>query len=201
VAQKVQAQQEKFAQLVKSDKALKDFAEEGKTLLARMPRLEAQRKLRKEYQALLDGKINLEQFLDHRKALVESTKLPRAEAVEFAEKIMDAIRIITRGYVKKLDPHHMVVWAIKGLYRQVDVTGTTPVLYPNKIPDEIAAKLKDVADMNEEQLITLLADARQAVGKREDLDKHKDIDWTLKRMLHRHTDPYTTYVDKEERSG
>jgi carboxyl-terminal processing protease len=199
VAQKVQAQQEKFAQLVKSDKALKDFAEEGKTLLARMPRLEAQRKLRKEYQALLDGKINLEQFLDHRKALVESTKLPRAEAVEFAEKIMDAIRIITRGYVKKLDPHDMVVWAIKGLYRQVDVTGTTPVLYPNKIPDEIAAKLKDVADMNEEQLITLLADARQAVGKREDLDKHKDIDWTLKRMLHRHTDPYTTYVDKEEK--
>jgi carboxyl-terminal processing protease len=199
VTEKFKQQEDKFAQMVKGNNKLKKFAEEGKSLLSRMPRLEAQRKLRKEYQALLEGKIDLEKFLSQREAIVESTKLPRADAVNFAEKVMDAIRIITRGYFKKLDPHDMVVWAVKGLYRQVDVTGTTSVLYPNKIPEEIAAKLKDVADMNEDQLTELLADARQAVGKREDLDKHKDIDWTLKRMLHRHTDPYTTYIDREEK--
>lgn len=199
VAGKVKEQEDKFAQLLKDGKVPEKYAEEGKTLLARMPRLEAQRKLRKEYQALLSGKIDLDKFLHERKAIVESTKLPRAEAVEFAEKIMEAIKTITRGYVKMLDPHEMVVWAVKGLYQQVDVTGTMPVLYPNKIPEKIAARLKDVADMNEEQLTELLADARQAVGKREDLDKHKDIDWTLKRMLHKHTDPYTTYIDREEK--
>ncbi len=199
VAGKIKEQEDKFAQLVKDGKVPQKYAEEGKTLLGRMPRLEAQRKLRKDYQAILSGKIDLDKFTSERKEIVESTKLPRSDAVEFAEKVMDAIRIITRGYVKKLDPHDMVVWAIRGLYRQVDVTGTTPVLYPNKIPEKIAAKLKDVADMNEEQLSELLADARQAVGKREDLDKHKDIDWTLKRMLLKHTDPYTTYIDKEEK--
>ncbi len=199
VAQKVKEQEDKFAQMVKDGKVNEKFAEEGKTLLARMPRLEAQRKLRKEYQALLDGKIDFNKFLSQRKAIVESTKLSREDARDFAEKVMDAIRIVTRGYVKKLDPHDMVVWAIKGLYRQVDVTGTTPVLYPNKIPEKIAAKLNNVADMNEEELTELLIEARQAVGKREDLDKHKDIDWTLKRMLHKHTDPYTTYIDREEK--
>ncbi len=199
VAGKIKEQEDKFAQLVKDGKVPQKYAEEGKTLLGRMPRLEAQRKLRKDYQAILSGKIDLDKFTSERKEIVESTKLPRSDAVEFAEKVMDAVRIVTRGYVKKLDPHDMVVWAIRGLYRQVDVTGTTPVLYPNKIPEKIAAKLKDVADMNEEQLSELLADARQAVGKREDLDKHKDIDWTLKRMLLKHTDPYTTYIDKEEK--
>jgi carboxyl-terminal processing protease len=199
VAGKVKEQAEKFAQMVRDGKVPEKYAEEGKTLLSRMPRLEAQRKLRKDYQALLSGKMDLDKFISERKAIVESTKLPQEDAKEFAEKVMDAINIVTRGYVKKLDKHDMVVWAIKGLYRQVDVTGTTPVLYPNKIPEKIAAKFKDIADMNDEQLTDLLADARQAVGKREDLDKHKDIDWTLKRMLLKHTDPYTTYIDKEEK--
>jgi carboxyl-terminal processing protease len=199
VAAKIKAQEDKFAQMIKDGKVPAKYDEEGKTLLARMPRLEAQRKLRKEYQALLEGKIDLEKFTSERKAIVESTKLPPDDAKEFAEKVMDAIRIVTRGYVKKLEKPDLVIWAIKGLYRQVDVTGTTPVLYPNKIPEKIQARLKDIADMNDEQLTELLADARQLVGKREDLDKHKDIDWTLKRMLHKHTDPYTTYIDKEEK--
>jgi carboxyl-terminal processing protease len=199
VAGKVKEQEDKFAQLVKNGEVPSKYADEGKTLLERMPRLEAQRKLRKEYQALLSGKIDLDKFTSERKAIVENTKLSREDAKEFAEKVMDAINIVTRGYVKKLDPHDMVVWAVKGLYRQVDVTGTTPVLYPNKIPEDIAARLKDVNDMSDDQLTDLLIDARKAVGKREDLDKHKDIDWTLKRMLLKHTDPYTTYIDKEEK--
>ena len=102
---------------------------------------------------------------------------------------MDAIKVITRGYVKKINSHDLVVWAIKGLYRQVD----------EKIPENIAARLKDVPDLKDEQLAELLADARQALGKREDLDKHKDIDFTLKRMLYKHTDPYTTYIDPKEK--
>jgi C-terminal peptidase prc len=199
VTAKVKKQLDKFAQMVGDGKVPQEYAGEGKTLLDRMPRLEAQRKLRKEYQALLDSRIDLDKFISQRKDIEKSTKLAQSDAMEFAEKIMDAIKIITRIYVKKLNTQDMVVWAIRGLYRQADVTGTMPVLFPNTIPEDIEAKLKDVADMKEDDLIQLLADARRALGKREDLDKHKDIDYTLKRMLYKHTDPYTTYIDKEEK--
>ena len=39
----------------------------------RMPRLEAQRKLRKEYQALLNGKIDLDKFKTQREDIVKSS--------------------------------------------------------------------------------------------------------------------------------
>ncbi len=190
VAAKVKAQENKFAQLVENGKVPADYAEEGKTLLARMPRLEAQRKLRKEYQALIDGKIDLDKFVSQRKSIIDSTKLKRGDAVDFADKIMDAINTVTHGYVKKLDSHDLVVWAIRGLYRHVD----------EKIPDKIEARLKNINDLGKDELTELLADARQGLGKREDLDKHKDIDYTLKRMLYKHTDPYTTYIDPDEKT-
>ena len=188
VIAKVKEQEDKLAKLIQDGKVPPKFAEEGKTLLSRMPRLEAQRKLRKEYQALINGKIDLDKFTSRRKTILESTKLSDADAANFAEKVMGAILRIKSGYVKKLNTSDLVVWAIKGLYRQVD----------EKIPEKIAARLKDVPDLKEEQLTELLADARQALGKREDLDKHKDIDFTLKRMLYKHTDPYTTYIDSNE---
>jgi carboxyl-terminal processing protease len=189
VEAKAKARVDKFAQLVKNGKVPADYAEEGKTLLSRMPRLEAQRNLRKQYQALLDGKIDLEKFVSERDTILASTKLKRADAVAFADTIMEAIKKIARGYVKKLNPNDLVAWAIKGMYRQVD----------EKLPEKIEEKLKTIGDLKEEELAILLADARQALGKREDLDKHKDIDYTLKRMLYKHTDPYTTYVDPEEK--
>jgi carboxyl-terminal processing protease len=188
VADKMKEQEDKFAQWVKDGKVPEMYAEEGKTLLARMPRLEAQRKLRKEYQALLNDKIDLDTFKKEREAILESTKLPRADAVVFAKTVMSAIRMVAQSYVKKLNPNDMVVWAIKGLYRQVD----------EKLPPKIEAQLKEAADMKTESLLALLADARVALGKREDLDKNKDIDYTLKLMLYKHTDPYTTYIDPEE---
>jgi C-terminal peptidase prc len=189
VTGKVKEQEDKFAELIKDGKVPAKFADEGKTLLSRMPRLEAQRDLRKEYQALINGKIDLDKFNSRRKSILESTELKRADAEDFAEKIMGAIVKIRDDYVKKLNMQDMVVWAIKGLYRHVD----------EKIPENIDARLKDVGSMKESELTRLLADARQALGKREDLDKHKDIDFTLKRMLYKHTDPYTTYIDPEEK--
>ncbi len=190
VTSKVQEQEKKFAGLVKEDKVPKQYANEGKALLERMPRLEAQRKLRKNYQALISDKIDLKKFLAERETILESTKLDRAAAATFAKTVMSAIREVTRYYVKKLNPNDMVVWAIKGLYRQVD----------EKLPAKIEAQLKDVPEMKPEELVDLLTEARLALGKREDLDKNKDIDFTLKRMLYKHTDPYTTYIDPEEKA-
>src|SRR5205085_11885104 len=46
------------------------------------------------------------------------------------------------------------------------------------------------------ELGLLLQTVRSRLGKREDLDKHKDLDIALQRMLSR-LDPYTTYIDPE----
>jgi carboxyl-terminal processing protease len=48
----------------------------------------------------------------------------------------------------------------------------------------------------ESDLTKLVADARQHLGKREDLDDHKDLNASLQHMM-THTDPYTTYIDPE----
>src|SRR5260370_34635446 len=56
--------------------------------------------------------------------------------------------------------------------------------------------LEKVKNLDAGDLKTLLADARQHLGKREDLDNHKDVDYALQRMLF-HLDPYTTYIDPE----
>ena len=62
VIAKVKEEQDKFAHLLKDGKVPAKYAEEGKTLLERMPRLESQRKLRKDYQALIENKIDLDKF-------------------------------------------------------------------------------------------------------------------------------------------
>src|SRR5262249_33255499 len=156
--------------------------------LERMPRLEAQRNLRKQYQALVDGKIDLDKLIAERDAILAGMKLNRDDAMEYAQKVMEAVGIITEGYVKKINQNELVAWAIKGLYRRVD----------EKVPAKIEERLKNIGDLKESDLAVLLADARQALGKREDLDKHKDIDFTLQRML-LHLDPYTTYIDPEQK--
>ena len=84
----------------------------------------------------------------------------------------------------------LVDWAVRGLYRSLD----------EKVPDDVAKKLDSVKTMknpNDRDLRTLLTDVRERLGKREDLDNHKDIDDTLLRML-RHLDPYTTFYTPDE---
>ena len=49
-----------------------EFAHEGRTLLSRMPRLEAQRKLRKEYQALVDGTLSVDKFEEARTGILDA---------------------------------------------------------------------------------------------------------------------------------
>jgi C-terminal peptidase prc len=177
----------KFEKLVKDNtKITPKLADEGRTLLSRMPKLESQRSLRKEYQQMIDGTITVDKFLTERDGILESAKLPRADAETFADKVFDGARMITKDYYKPMKPGELIGWAIRGLYRRVD----------EKIPDNLKARLDKAKDMEESELKGLLADARQGLGAREDLDKHKDVDFALQTML-RHLDPYTTYIDAE----
>lgn len=187
VAPKVKERLAKFEELAKQNpKLTPEIVTQGKDFLSRMPRLEAYRNLRKDYQKLTDGQLTVEKFLESRANILESTKLRRAQAQEFAEKVMDAIKTVSRDYVKEVNRGEMVAHAIRGLYKKAGET----------IPEAIQNDLAKVKEMKEKELLRLLTDARTHLGKREDLDKHKDIDNALFRMLN-HLDPYTTYYDPE----
>jgi C-terminal peptidase prc len=174
------------------EKALKDgtiparYADEARELLERMPRLKKRQELRKAYQELVDGSRTLGRFQKKRDGILASMELRRSEAFDFAERVIGATQIIKKDYLKAINQGEMVGWAIRGLYRYAE----------EKIPPKIEARLKGVKEMREASLAMLLADARQALGKREDLDNLKDMNVSLQRMLHK-LDPYTTFIDKE----
>jgi carboxyl-terminal processing protease len=182
VAAKVKEQLAKLDEL----KLPEPLAAEGKLYLERMPRLESQRALRKEYQQLADGKIDVDAFKARRDTILAGTQLSKRDAAVFARKVIEVTRMIKESYVKKVEQGDLVAWAIKGLYRRID----------EKVPVEFEDKLKNAKGMKEEELSQLLTEIRFKLGKREDLDKHKDIDIALQRMM-ANLDPYTTYIDPE----
>jgi C-terminal peptidase prc len=171
---------------VKSGAIPGKYAAEAKTLLERMPLLKKRQALRKAYQGLVDGQTKLESFEKKREEILESMQLKRTEALVFARKVLEATDVIKEDYVRDVNQGQMVVWAVRELYNYVE----------EKVPAKIEGRLKSARTMREVQLLTLLAEARQELGKREDLDNQKDLNVTLQRMLHR-LDPHTTYIDPE----
>jgi len=178
---------ERLAALDKlSDKLGKELNEEGRRLLSAMPKLEGMRSLRKEYQKLADGSLTINQLKDQRETLLASMRLPDREARLFATKVLEGLQIVDDEYVKEVNKGELVGNAIRGLYRRID----------EKVPEDINDKLFNVKKMQQGELGLLLQDARGRLGKREDLDNHKDIDVALQRALIK-LDPYTTYIDPE----
>ncbi len=176
----------KFDKLVKDDKDLADVADEGRQYLTRMPRLDAQRELRKDYQKLADGALTPADFVKARTKVLARTKLAPAVADKFADKVIDATRIILSDYYKEENQGELASQAIRKLYKYLE----------EKVPEPIEARMAKAKGMNEDDLRQLLIDARTALGEREDLDKDKDIDVGLVEML-QSLDPYTTYIDPE----
>jgi C-terminal peptidase prc len=189
------AHAQSLARLAKLEKELKagtvpaKFAEEAQSLLARMPLLKKRQDLRKAYQELVDGKLTLEKFEEKRDDVLASMKLKRADALAFARKVMEAAELIKEDYVREVNPGQMVVWAVRGLYDYLE----------EKIPPAVQAKLKNAPTMGTAGLMMLLADARQALGRREGLDNLRDLTITLNRML-RKLDPHTNYIDPETKA-
>jgi C-terminal peptidase prc len=65
-----------------------------------------------------------------------------------------------------------------------------------KVPGEIKDRLEKAKEMQRSQLETLLTDARESLGKREDLENNKDVDISLQ-MVTANLDPYTVYIDQD----
>jgi len=179
---------EAIRELKQANKLTAKVAEEGVRLLSRMPKLKAQRELRKEFERLAEGKLPVAEFLKARSTILNKLVLNKEEADDFARKVMAGATTVSKDYVKEYSPAELVGYAVKGLYKQID----------EKIPTEIKDALEE-AKANKANSVTLreiLSNARLQLGKREDLDKGKDVDYALKAMM-RSLDPYSEYIDTE----
>lgn len=185
-AGKAQERLARFDKLAQQQSLPAALAEEGQRLLGRMPKLEAHRALRKQYQGLVDGTATLDVFLQEREQIRDGMRLSDATAWSFALTVTNAIGQVCDAYIKELDPADLTVWAIRGLYQSID----------EKVPQDMKDRLTAARGLPQQDLQGLLKDARLALGKREDLARHKDIDHSLQQMLH-HLDAHTTYVDPE----
>ncbi|HMF11121.1 MAG TPA: S41 family peptidase, partial [Gemmataceae bacterium] len=186
VTAKVRDRLDKLANLVNEKKLPNKYAEEGNRLLGRMPRLESQRALRREYQKLVDGQEPLATFEEKRLGILEQTKLSHDEAMEYAKKVAKAIDTVAQHYVKEVNSGELTASAVRGMYYSAE----------EKLPADIAEKLSTARVLRDDDIKLVLADARERLGTREDLANHKDIDITLQRMLLK-LDPHTTYFDPE----
>lgn len=182
----VQKRLDRLAALHKDGTITEEIAKEGADLLRRMPKLKALQELRKGYQKLADGGT-AEDLLAARKTIREGMHLERADAVAFAKKVNDAISLVTDNSIKPTTAGDLTAAAIKGLYRRLRET----------LPAEVEEGLKDVAKLSSARRTELLQAARLNLGKREDLDGHKDADLTIRMMLLSLNDPYAAYTDKE----
>jgi carboxyl-terminal processing protease len=93
--------------------------------------------------------------------------------------------VVARLYIREVTIADLVRSAVRGLYRRVDAD----------VPGPIEERLKS-PDLTQDTLARLLADVRQDLGRREDLDHHHDVDLALAGML-ADRDPYSVYLDPE----
>jgi C-terminal peptidase prc len=176
---------EKFETVLKASKLNGEIAREGRDFLSRMPRPEM-RELRQQYVKLAEGKLSAEDFLKSRTEYLQGLKVSRAEARTFADKVLRVGQLAQEAYVKPVTLADLTAAAIKGLYRRAD----------EKLPKEIEDRLAKIKQLDEDGLRNLLADARQALGKREKLKGSKAVDVALEMMLH-DLDNHSIYIDPE----
>ena len=182
---------DKVAERVRKLESLKldpDIAAEGRRLLTAMPKLAAEQSLRKEYQKLADGAIAPDQLVKTRADILASRKLVRDDAETYAKRVLRGVRMLKEQYVKELNTGEMVDWAIRGMYRRLE----------EPIPAEIKERLTKAKEMRPPELDSLLADAREYLVKREDLERTNYVDISLQ-MVTANLDPYTVYIDQETR--
>jgi carboxyl-terminal processing protease len=175
-----------FKKIAKDNELAKDLVEEAQNLLARMPKLEAQQQLRKAYQKLADGTLALDAFRKERADIVATTRLTEDEALTYARTVLRAVEVVREGYFKPVNQGQLVEYAIRGLFKNLN----------ENVPSMVKERLDNVKNLEKGDLLKLLAEARQHLGKREDLASGKDITQSLHPMLNK-LDRHTDYTDPE----
>ena len=170
-----------------SGKITAEMLDEGRGLVARMPKLKAQQELRKAYQQLADAAVAPDAFIASRITILEGMKLPAEEADKFARTMLRAIDAVKSEYVKPLDAGEWAALSVKGLYRRLEQT----------MPDEVKEQIKTPKGLDRSAISALFKDVRTRIGKREDLAGTKDADAAILMMFAELKDPYTTYYDAD----
>ena len=187
VLNKVEDRLKKLDQLWKEEKIDKETREQGRRLLSRMPNLKSLQELRKDYQAVVDGTKPVKEFITAREKLLADMKLDDDAARSYAQKLMRGLEEYKKAYIKELNLGEMTANAIKGLYSRAD----------QQLPADLTTRLTKLKDAPKSDLIDLLKEARLPLGKREDLDKDRDVELSLQYGIAKFVDPYTAYVDRE----
>lgn len=167
----------------------KEVIEEGTALLSQMPRLKALQELRKSYQKFADGDLSGEQLAAARERIKTSMQINADDAKAYADKVFEGLTFVRSYYIKKLNLGEMVGNGIKGLYRVAD---NAP------LSDDLKARLEKAKELSDKEIKELLRDARMPLGRREDLDKNKDVELSMNFALRKFVDDYTMYVDQEK---
>ncbi|MCI0638356.1 MAG: S41 family peptidase [Gemmataceae bacterium] len=183
---KARARLAKFEKLGEELKLEKNIVEEGVNLLTRMPKLEARQALRKTYQKLADGEFDSKAFAAARDNILDTTKISTEDAGKYALMVLRAAKVVRQGFVEDVKQTALVDYAVRGMYKQID----------EKMPSAIKEKLDNIKSMKDMDLLKLLSEARQHLGKREDLANGKDITHSLHAMLGK-LDKHTDYIDPE----
>lgn len=186
VTAKVVEQLKSFEKIAKEAKLPSSVVEQGLDYLRRMPKLEAQQSLRKAYQKLAEGKIEVAAFNKAREEILESQKISDRDSRYYAQMVLRAIDMVRVGYVREVNEGTLVKWALEGVYKQIN----------EKLPSAIEEKLNEPEKLSQLEILTVLMDARKHLGKREDLANGKDITYSLQPMLGK-LDRHTDYIDPE----
>jgi C-terminal peptidase prc len=135
---------------------------------------------------LADGQIQVEELLKVRTENLASRKMQHDDAETYAKRVLRGVYMLKDQYVKELNAGDMTASAVRGMYRRLE----------EKVPDEIKDRLEKAKEMRRSELETLLTDSRELLGKREDLERNKDVDISLQ-MVTANLDPYTVYIDQD----
>jgi C-terminal peptidase prc len=177
-----------FEEIAKKNNLPKSVVEQGVNYLDHMPKLEAQQNLRKAYQKLADGRATVDEFTKERDSILESMRLAAKDATKYAKTVLSANDTVIQYYYKKLTQSQLVDLEIHGMYRRTD----------EAVPSAIKEKLEKFKhdEPSREDLQNLLSDARIHLGKREDLEKGKDVTSSLQPMFSK-LDRHSDYIDPD----
>jgi C-terminal peptidase prc len=191
VSGQTEARLKALAKLAEAGSVAPDAAEEGRQMLARMPKLKSRQELRKAYQQLADGALTPAEFASQRAAILEKLKVTPEQTERYARTMLEAIDRIRRAYVRELTTGEWAALAVKGLYWRLD----------EPIPAEVSAVLDRAKGISRTKVIELLQDVRSRLGVRDDIPDSKDVDKTIDGMCFelylQYRDPYTSYFDAE----
>jgi C-terminal peptidase prc len=185
--EKAIAASKQFAVKAADDKLGAEVVKEGTEFILHMPREESERKLRKKFLEYNEGKLAATELTKAHEEMVAGLKITRPDAEKFAEKVYRVMRFVRDLYVKPIKLDEMAVNAVKGLYRVAD----------EKMPADLKERIEKFRSTDEDEIKSLLADARQALGNKDAVKDEKGLDRALKLMLYA-LDRHTSWFNQEE---